>query len=218
MSKILKFNEYISEGVYIPKITLDYKPKEIVQLITEMELDNGKKDATVMLPICKDENFPTVLMAKGHVDNSTSILYWFAYSTRADEETKQAFNGVMKEIVGDTFCTENDVKKGKLEEVLNRLIGIKTAKKGKKVYRITQTKSRMFGKDSVYTHEGTLEELIQYYKYTLETGQSYEHEKGNKKINTNPKNIESLVKNLYNASNNAAANGYSGCFYEYEEI
>ena len=37
-------------------------------------------------------------------------------------------------------------------------------------------------------------------------------------INTNPKNIESLVKNLYNASNNAAANGYSSCFYEYEEI
>ena len=138
MSKILKFNEYISESVYIPKITLDYKPKEIVQLITEMEPNNGNIENTVMLPICKDGNFPTVFIARGRdrYNNKPEILYWFAYSIRADKETEQAFNGVMKEIVGDTFCTENDVRKGKLEEVLNRLIGIKTAKKGKKVYRI----------------------------------------------------------------------------------
>ena len=56
---------------------------------------------------------------------------------------------------------------------------------------------------------GTLAELIEYYGYTLETGKSYEHERGNKKINLNPKNIESLVQNLNNAKNNAAANGRS---------
>jgi hypothetical protein len=56
---------------------------------------------------------------------------------------------------------------------------------------------------------GTLAELIEYYSYTLETGKSYEHERGRKKINLNPKNIESLVQNLNNAKSNAAANGQS---------
>jgi hypothetical protein len=63
---------------------------------------------------------------------------------------------------------------------------------------------------------GTLEELIKYFSYTLEVGQSWEREKGNKKINRNPKNIKSLITNLYNAKNNAAANGYSG--YDFELI
>ena len=56
---------------------------------------------------------------------------------------------------------------------------------------------------------GTLAELIEYYGYTLETGKSYEHERGNRKINLNPKSIESLVQNLNNAKSNAAANGQS---------
>jgi hypothetical protein len=54
-----------------------------------------------------------------------------------------------------------------------------------------------------------LAELIEYYSYTLETGKSYEHERGNRKINLNPKSIESLVQNLNNAKSNAAANGRS---------
>jgi len=61
---------------------------------------------------------------------------------------------------------------------------------------------------------GTLSELIEYYSYTLECGKDYEHEKGNRKINTNPKNINSLITNLNNASNNAASNGYSGTSFE----
>ena len=63
--------------------------------------------------------------------------------------------------------------------------------------------------------KGTLGELINYFSYTLQTGQSYEYEKGNKKINTNPKSIKSLVNNLNNAVTNAAANG---CPSEYFEI
>ena len=59
----------------------------------------------------------------------------------------------------------------------------------------------------------TIEEAIEYYKYTLEKGASQEHKKGNKKINLKPKTIASLISNLNNAVNNAAANGYAGKTY-----
>lgn len=88
-----------------------------------------------------------------------------------------------------------------------------------KTYRITKTKSGRFGGDvRTYTQEGTLEELIKAYSYTLECGRDYQHEKGNKKINTQPKNIKSLVTNLFNASNNRAADGYSGETFSYTEL
>lgn len=91
--------------------------------------------------------------------------------------------------------------------------------KAPKLYRITKTKSGRFGGDvRTYTQEGTLEDLIKAYSYTLECGQSYQHEKGNKKINRQPKNIKSLVTNLYNASNNRASDGYSGETFSYTEL
>lgn len=82
-----------------------------------------------------------------------------------------------------------------------------------KKYQITKSNYR-----STYTQEGTLPELIQAYSYTLECGASWQHEKGNKKINKQPKSIKSLITNLYNAANNSAANGYSGYEFEYCEI
>jgi len=60
---------------------------------------------------------------------------------------------------------------------------------------------------------GTIDYLVQAFSYTLEVGESWQHEKGNHKINRNPKNIDSLVKNLQWAKDNAAANGYSGTYY-----
>ena len=72
------------------------------------------------------------------------------------------------------------------------------------VYSITSERN---GRER--SKSGTLAELIEYYGYTLETGKSYEHERGNRKINLNPKSIESLVQNLNNAKSNAAANGRS---------
>jgi hypothetical protein len=86
-----------------------------------------------------------------------------------------------------------------------------------KTYRITETKSSYSG-TRTYTKEGTLEELIKAYSYTLECGQSWEHEKGNKKINRSPKSIKSLVTNIYNAKNNSAGNGYSGSNFSFDEI
>lgn len=63
------------------------------------------------------------------------------------------------------------------------------------------------------TTSGTIPELVEYFKYTLETGASYQREKGNSKINTNPKSIGALVKNLNAAKHNAAANGCPDTFY-----
>ena len=54
---------------------------------------------------------------------------------------------------------------------------------------------------------GTIQYLTDYFRYTLETGQSWEHEKGNSKININPKSGDALVRNLNNAKRNSAANG-----------
>lgn len=56
---------------------------------------------------------------------------------------------------------------------------------------------------------GTISELLEYFRYTLECGKSWEHEKGNKKINLKPKTGKSLVTQLNNSEENSAANGYS---------
>lgn len=88
-----------------------------------------------------------------------------------------------------------------------------------KHYRITKTQHGRFGGPArTYTQEGTLSELQKAYSYTLDTGKSYEHERGNRKINLQPKSPKALCTALENAANNAAANGYSGTSYSFEEI
>lgn len=76
-----------------------------------------------------------------------------------------------------------------------------------KTYTIIKTKERT-GQE--YTSTGTLKELIEGFSYTLECGKSWERDKGNVKINVNPRTIDGLIKNLNNAVNNSAANGYAG--------
>ena len=76
---------------------------------------------------------------------------------------------------------------------------------------ITIIKTRN-GKDSEIV--GTVDYLVNnYFGYTLEVGQSWEHEKGNKKININPKSGKSLVDNLNKAVTNSAATGYSSTYF-----
>ena len=84
-----------------------------------------------------------------------------------------------------------------------------------KVFKITCTKDRT-GAESTST--GTIAQLVEAYNYTLLTGYSYNHEKGNKKINMNPKSIVTLVNNLNAAVNNSAANGYAGKTYRSELV
>jgi hypothetical protein len=83
-----------------------------------------------------------------------------------------------------------------------------------KQFKITQTNSR----GSVTSYEGTVVELTQMFSYSLDCGRSWEREKGNKKINTTPKTIKSLVTNIENAKNNSTTNGYAGFSYDYCEI
>jgi hypothetical protein len=64
---------------------------------------------------------------------------------------------------------------------------------------------------------GTMEELLDYFGYTLETGKSYEHERGRYKINLNPKNAEQLVDALNKAATNAAANSSPSTYYSVGE-
>jgi len=71
------------------------------------------------------------------------------------------------------------------------------------------------GKETEIT--GTLEYLINYFSYTLEVGESWQHEKGNSKINTNPKSGKSLVDNLNKAKRNSAANGNPSEYYMLKE-
>jgi hypothetical protein len=83
-----------------------------------------------------------------------------------------------------------------------------------KTFKIARTTERT---GSTSYLEGTLKELIRKYSYTLEVGESWQNEKGNKKINRNPRGIKSLVSNLNNAVNNSAANGYAGITYRLVE-
>ncbi len=84
-----------------------------------------------------------------------------------------------------------------------------------KLFKIEMSKSRYGREDSVYTSNvGTIDDLNKSYGYTLEVGESWAYESGNKKINRNPRGIKSLLTNLYNAKNNAAADGYSGCSFK----
>jgi hypothetical protein len=79
-----------------------------------------------------------------------------------------------------------------------------------KVYYVRRTKERN-GESTVYG--GDITKLQSIFSYVLEVGASWAHEKGNKKINRTPKTARSLISNLNNAVNNAAANGYAGITY-----
>lgn len=80
-----------------------------------------------------------------------------------------------------------------------------------KLYTVITTNSRSGSEYTPIT--GTIDELNEHFRYTLEKGASWSHEKGNKKINLNPRSGAVLIKNLNNAETNAAANGYSQISY-----
>lgn len=73
--------------------------------------------------------------------------------------------------------------------------------KAPKTYTIRKSVYGMSG-TRTYDQTGSLMALITAYSYTLECGAAYSYEKGNKKINRQPKSIKSLISNL----NKAAAN------------
>lgn len=82
-----------------------------------------------------------------------------------------------------------------------------------KKFTVRSTRRNHGREDSKTDFEGTIPELIKTFSYTLECGKSWESEKGNYKINRNPKGIKSLVSNLNKATTNSAANGDSRTTY-----
>lgn len=69
------------------------------------------------------------------------------------------------------------------------------------------------GRATNYT--GTLEYLINdVFGYTLEAGASWQHERGCRKVNTNPKSARGLVTALNNAVHNTQGSCYEQDFYE----
>ncbi len=72
-----------------------------------------------------------------------------------------------------------------------------------KTYTIKETRIRLFGNDTTKLRTGTLDELIEYYEYTLESGYEWgQIDRKGKKVDRHPKTIKGLLRSL----NNAAAN------------
>ena len=64
--------------------------------------------------------------------------------------------------------------------------------KEKKVYTLVKTRTFLYNRpDQVCNVEGTLDELTEYFSYTLSTGHEYDS-----KVNKNPKTIRSLIKSV----------------------
>ena len=80
-----------------------------------------------------------------------------------------------------------------------------------KKYKIKKTRTHVLSNrpDSIKEIEGTVEELISYFEYTLTCGNSW-----NGKINTKPKTIKSLINsiNSINASYRETQRGYSSTY------
>ena len=92
-----------------------------------------------------------------------------------------------------------------LKEILESCKVLET----KPIYTVLKTR-----KGKVSEISGTIDELTKYFSNLLEVGASWSHEKGNKKINQQPKTIGSLIVNLQHAADNSACNGYSGIFFD----
>lgn len=72
----------------------------------------------------------------------------------------------------------------------------------KKVYKL---KKEYKGRENII--DGTLEELIKYFSYTLEIGNSW-----NRKINRKPKTIKTFVKNLQLSYEEKESSSYNRTF------
>ena len=82
-----------------------------------------------------------------------------------------------------------------------------------KKYIITHTRGMLTSRSYV-SDPITLTEAVERYRYTLSAGRSYQHERGNKKVNTAPTTIKGLITALNNAAYNCSAGDH---YYTYQE-
>lgn len=177
--------------------------ERLVRDLREFEYADAVNEAFDPEPVAGDT---VTVTAAGKYQGKTATIV----TAPADAATGTwvvSIDGANKNTSRKSFEFKATVKEGTHRFGYDKSINeSRTLHEGKNTrYEITKTKG-----DRTYKQEGTLEELIKAYSYTLETGASYSHEKGNAKINRKPANIASLVKNLNNAVNNSAANGYAG--------
>lgn len=175
-------------------------------------------DKTCQYGVCACQDAPQIEIPVQLGEKAKEILAGIVESSETLDDMQKTVNECESIQGTDWVCFSISdgfaMKSDSLSKVV--LFEAKTVKR----YRITDSYSPLYGsgRDREYTQEGTLEELIKAYSYTLETGKSYEREKGNKKINLNPKSIQALCDNLQKAKDNAARDGYSGHSYSWEEI
>jgi hypothetical protein len=154
------------------------------------------------------------------------------FSGNVEAEIEREFKNELKKKYGSTdFADVLDVVgEDKYDNVIKKYVG-KLSKKAKdtlvkQIKESSLLESKIKKADIIHIIEihrrgrvrettGTIKELLDYFSYTLLKGKSWEHEKGNSKINKNPKTGEQLVKNINNSERNAAANGNPSTYYEY---
>jgi hypothetical protein len=85
--------------------------------------------------------------------------------------------------------------------------------KAPKEYTIEITRISLHSDDKVSYVTNTLEGLVRYFSYILECGEGWSCGKGMKKVNINPKSINSLVTALNNSAYNTGIN-YQSRYYD----
>jgi transposase-like protein len=149
------------------------------------------------------------------------MKYFKTYSTFINEASKPLTDATTKPHMSHYDYRDNaeaikklydladmNLTESKLREIIRNEISSLNEAKTEKEHTIIITRNNKDRETS-----GTLAELVDYFGNTLESGKSYQHEKGNRKINTNPKSIKSLIQNINNAKSNSAANGNSSTSY-----
>ena len=82
-----------------------------------------------------------------------------------------------------------------------------------KIYNIGYERCCATSNPRTYFKKGTLEELINYFSYTLEKGASWQWDKGMKRVSLNPKTIKGLITALNNAVYNTQGRCYNQDYY-----
>ena len=83
-----------------------------------------------------------------------------------------------------------------------------------KEYTVKVNRFSYSGVASERIYTGTMEHLVNdVFSYTLECGHSWEYERGNRKVNMNPRTGRTLVNALNNAAYNTSRNGNPNTYY-----
>ena len=218
LSEFEKYFEYAKNLVSeIPLEEVAKEKKNIIDVLTQLGFQNIKKEPYEN--ILGNPKYKITADYKGKlffsINTGPGVGYFYILKTKDGKSVRAPFlKGTKMNPTGIPTNLPDFIKYFEYFKNLIENKGANVISEGKEklipVHTIAIVRN---GNEREVTN--TLPGLIKYFGYTLETGKSYEREKGNAKINLSPKNINSLVTNLNNAVNNSAANGYSSTSYKY---